>query len=646
MRTLSLVFTAGLASLFLALPARAQDDAAEPADAEGSKAEAPKEATTQAASPEAQASASGEVSAHATTAAKPAIAMEGAAEGGAESAPVSAPVTSSSPSQRGADTADTSWKMEYHGYLRAPMRLGMGKRDNPLDGQSGTTLHYPVIPDDQYLSWQSTAHNKKDWAEMFFTIGNELASGTLALQGFNFTDAAWTDPTSNFGISQGYVTLTPDLGYENVRLSVKAGSFWARYGMAGKWDAGEYDTYLFGRLHHMGELIHVEYDIDDANTLWFEHGVGVKRPDPSQFNNAKFTMVHHAHVGFNAGAGMQFSAHYLHSWAQEEDRIVKPYNSVSTPPALADPYNPVNYPSSLQNQPDGKLWVAGIDARFELGAFGYLYAGYSHIGAEDSLSVGPAIEVLHAFGGGAFQLGVADNYFGPSCQGAPANVTAAGPQALDVITSPPNAQPYGQEFGCSLGTGKVDSVLAQYEFSLTNFLQQIEGGQKFWGDGQDAKITLYGMLNKVTSDVPGYDGNTKIKYGTDLQFGILPWLTFATRYDRVQPHSDFPEQSFSIISPRLVFKSQWLTREQISLQYSRYLYNQRECEGVTPAFNTAGGGSNPFTVAQLNCVQPPPAPGSAESFGSYWLKQEEGLRGAPTTRPDVNVIKIEASMWW
>ena len=49
---------------------------------------------------------------------------------------------------------------------------------------------------------------------------------------------------------------------------------------------------------------------------------------------------------------------------------------------------------------------------------------------------------------------------------------------------------------------------------------------------------------------------------------------------------------------------------------------------------------------QLRCVQPPTAPGSAESFGSHYLNQDAANRGAPTTRPDVNVIKIEASMWW
>lgn len=561
----------------------------------------------------------------------------------AEAATAEAPPPATwSPSARGDEAAVKSgWKMEFHGYLRAPMRLGMGRRDNPLAGQSANTFHYPVIPDDQYLSWQFTSHNKKDWAEVFLSYGNEWATGVVALQGFNFTDASWNLTNAQFGISQGYVHLKPLLPYENVRFEAKAGVFWARYGMAGKWDAGEYDTYLFGRTHVAGELMRLEFDVNDATTLWFEKGVGVKRPNPSQDNNARFTVLAHGHVGLKLGGNMEFSAHYLHSFAREEDRILPPRNPADG--STINNYQAPNYPSSVMDAPDGSLWVAGADARFELGAFGYLYAGYSHIGASDAIVVAPAIEVLHSFGGGEFSNGVTDNYFGPSCRGfGPYNTMREAPKNTD-----------GQLTSCSLGNGSVDSILAQYEFSVQNFLQQSEGGQKFWGEGKDLKAILYGMVNMVNSDVAMNDGITKLKYGVDLQYQALPWLTVATRYDRVQPHSDFPEQSFSVLSPRLVFKSNWVTREQISLQYSRYIYNQRECAQGVPAFNTSDANDDPgprrgfvYVPGQHRCVQPPSAPTSPESFGAHQENQDPKTRGAPTTRPDVNVIKIEASMWW
>jgi len=77
---------------------------------------------------------------------------------------------------------DEGWKFEFHGYLRAPMMVGVGRRDNPLPGQSATTFHSPIIPDGQYLSWQSSPHNKSDWAELYVSVGNSLAKGTVSLR--------------------------------------------------------------------------------------------------------------------------------------------------------------------------------------------------------------------------------------------------------------------------------------------------------------------------------------------------------------------------------------------------------------------------------------------------------------------------------
>ncbi|HET9960340.1 MAG TPA: hypothetical protein VFQ61_37875 [Polyangiaceae bacterium] len=642
MRSLPFLIT----GLFVTAPALAQEEAdtAETKDAsaetkEAEKAEAPKDA------PAAEAKAAATVQLGSTNAAK----------SEAEGAAVAAPAAKTSPSQRGATSAsDDSWKFEFHGYLRAPMRVGMGHRDTTLPGQSASTLHYPVIPDDQYLSWQFTSHNKKDWAEIFFSYGNSWAKGTVALQGFNFTDAAWTDSPAQFGISQGFVTLTPDLGFENVRLEAKAGSFWGRYGMAGRWDSGEYDTYVMGRTHVMGEALHLEIDLDDANTLWLEHGIGTKRPDPNFNNNARFTLLNHAHAGFRLGSDIEISAHYMHAWAQEEDRIMRKTNTYDGT-ALLDPYNAPTYPTSVHGVPDGKLWVAGIDARMELGPVGFVYLGYSHIGARDAIVVAPALEVLHGYGGGQFTLGVTDNYFGPSCKAS----NNSPYENKELVGGYPG--PLASE--CSRGTGSVNSIVGQWDFSLTNFTQQIGGGQRFWGDGQDLRAVLYGMVNFVNSDshlkgkngVEIFQDNMKLKYGIDLQYQALPWLTIAARADRVQPNKNVPEQSFSVVSPRLIFKSNWNTHEQISISYSRYFYNQRDCEaGANPAYvvtkpemSLPGSyGAHQYTPNQFYCIQPPSSSPSDEGYGSHYEKQSAGLRGAPTTRPDVNVIKVEASMWW
>jgi len=650
MRKLPLIFS----GLFFALPAVAQESepTAVPGDVQAeAKVESP------AAKPEVAAKA--EAAPAATP--KATAAVEAPGPSSAKVANVSQQTTVSGPA---VVAADNSWKFDYHGYIRAPMRVGMGKRDNPGAGQSGTTFHSPIIPDDQYLSWQSSPHNKTDWAELFFSYGNAFAKGTVSIQGYNFAEAAYSNPVTQLGIAQGYVDLTPDMGYENMRLALRVGAFSNKYGSAGKYDAGEYDTYMFGRTHNTGEALHVDFDLDENNTFWVEQGVGFRKPDPNQYNNTRFTMLHHEHIGFNHTPAMQFSAHYLSSWTQEEERSADPGVGVDVDGQSMAQYTiPRSAATSIVNVPDGKMWVAGLDARFDLSAFGYLYAAYSHVGLDNALTVGRAIEVIHASGGGEFGLGVVDNYLGPSCvstqygtdnslQGKayyprPVSVKADGTYAVDNFVG---------DRDCSHGNGRVDTLLAQYEFSLTNFLQQSQGGQKFWGDGKDLYLKLYAMYNSVHSDYADTDKTHKLKFGADLVGSILPWLSAGVRFDRLQPNSNHPEQSFAILSPRIVFKSNWNTHETITLQYSRYMYNQRECSPVTvlsdpthaqgAATNAGSPADGVYLAPNENlCVQPPASPVPTDGFGSAW-PANAGQRGAPTTRPDVNVFKIEATMWW
>ncbi|MET0792053.1 MAG: hypothetical protein ABW061_11080 [Polyangiaceae bacterium] len=618
MRKLPLI----LSGLFFALPAAAQE--AEPANQPQDKVETNDE--TPAAKPEAP---------------KPATP---APEAAPPPPPPEAPVAKAAAVNRttavsGPATVanDDSWKFEYHGYIRAPMRVGMGKRNNPGAGQSSTTLHSPIIPDDQYLSWQSSPHNKTDWAELYLSYGNSWAKGTVSIQGYNFADAAYSNPDTQLGISDGYVDLTPDLGYENVRLAWRVGAFSNKYGSAGKYDAGEYDTYMFGRIHNAGEALHIDYDIDEENTLAFEHGVGFRKPDPNQYNNSRFTMLHHAHLLYKHNENIQISAHYLNSWTQEEERSMDPGVAVDGAGASVPYKVPKPAGTSLTNVPDGKMWVAGLDARFDLGAFGYFYGAFSHVGLNNAVTVARAIEVIHSSGGGEFGLGVVDNYLGPSCVD-----TQFGTATPNLHGAPYFPQPEGTFDGsrpCSMGNGHVDTLLGQYEFSLTNFTQQSSGGQKFWGDGSDLVLKVYGMYNKVASDFKANDGIHKLKFGADLAYSILPWLTAGVRFDRLQPNSKVPEQSFAILSPRLVFKSKWNTHEAITIQYSRYLYNQRECAVGTPADGVV------YTPGEEKCVQPPSSPVPPDGFGSSYAALTNS-RGAPTTRPDVNVFKIEATMWW
>ncbi len=588
--------------------------------------------------------------------------------------PQSAPSRPNPVSRGGEDTSGKEWTFDYHGYLRAPFSVGIGSRNNryclnvtnnyetdgrtrectaeetpTADGQSGTTFHQPLVPDGQYLSWQYSGHQKGSWAEMFFSMGNDTVSGTLAIQGFQFTDASWKNNTAQFGIGQGWVEFNSDLGYENIHFNAKAGSFWSRYGMAGKYDAGEYDTYLFGRTHTLGAASRVEIGLDEEYTLGVEGGLGGRRPDPSIFNRARFTMLAHAHADINWVDEVQFSGHFLHSFSQTEQGAMvegAALDEAATRPNGA----PLLYAENTVDDttPDGKLSVWGVDARLDLDMAGYLYAGFSQIRAKTAMTVAPAIEVMHSFGGGEFTGGVIDNYLeSPFCRNHGYGDIAPGlPQNISST--------------CSNGTGTVNNLLAQYEIRLANF-GLFEGGQ-------DLKMKFFGVMNFISvddsasfandplADDHSQDGTRKLKYGGDFEYFALPWLSAGLRADRLQPHSKVPEQSFTVVSPRITFRSDFVTREAVTIQYTRYFYEQRECEYGNPAddpffttdapnteFNTAAPGGLP---GRVYCVQPPANPTLPDGWGAHGNNGEATERAAPSTRPDINTVSITATMWW
>jgi hypothetical protein len=526
-------------------------------------------------------------------------------------APPPPPMASASPSSYGGVVPQAGdWKFDFHGYFRAPMRVGFGHNDGcpsctPAEpttppGQSTNSIHYPVVPDGQYLSPQYTGVQASDWAELFLSYGNQWVKGTVGLQGYNFTDAAWQQSSAQFGIAQGWVTFTPKTGYQNVHLDANVGAFWSKYGMAGKYDAGKYDTYLFGRTHQIGETVKIAIDVDKV-TLWAEEGFGAKQPDPSMYNPAKFSLLAHGHGGLTFNRMLSFNFHFLYAWAQEEDRPanVPTYTGVMSQPNLG--------------LPDGNLMIFGPEVTLRNTLVGDFYLGFSHIGASHATVVDDVVEVIHSGGGQEFSQGIQGNY-------------------LDG----PNKK--------SNGDGAVNTVLLQYDFSLQNLIAGIKKAS-FWGDGPDLMASFFMMYNGISSDdtgtkgmngLDGMDGVHKLKWGVDVLGTPLKWLGIGIRGDRVQPNSNIPEQSFGIFSPRLVFRSAFLTHEEVIVQYSRYFYNQRVCGMATAA----------APLAAIQCTQPPAAPSLPNGFGAPVQSLDPNQRGAPNTLPDLNTLKIQASMWW
>jgi hypothetical protein len=480
-------------------------------------------------------------------------------------------------------------------------------------GQSNTDLHSPRLADDQYLDPRFTRQWEKDWTEVFFNYGNSRMVGTVAFQAFGLTDAEHTSVdnlSSQLGIAQAWVTLMPSVG--KLRLNWKVGAFWDKFGMSGKYDAGKYDMYLFGRLHVMGQTLRAEYPVGGFTFKAIE-GFGVKNEEleftPITYGFPGYTLVGHVHGGVSYKKAIDVNAHYITAWAQDA-RITGPAGAQGEPNAGVLSTNP-----GSGGLPNGHIDVAGAEARITPGgAFGELYVGYSYLTAVQAEQVGPALEPIASLGG-----------YSGGTQIAAAPTTYPGPVPGSNYYGPNGIMDnyLGSCFKCmpnQIGTGSVNSFLVQYDFSFGTLVRKIQNpNSSFWGDGPEVTLNLFGLYQTVSSTDTSHwfplvgDGVKKLKYGADLIVTPLPWFAFGARADYVQPTSLDPSESFGVISPKVMFRSKYLSHEEITMQYSHYFY------GVD--------------------VLPQPPNGPAASFAN-------GTKEWPVYAPDPNVFGIKATMWW
>jgi hypothetical protein len=466
--------------------------------------------------------------------------------GAALSLPDSAPQAGgivSSPSQpvSVAKPAGDELAFDVSGYLHAPLRLSWGPPTQPGPaGNAGRQLRTPpLVPDANYIDYRYTSNLAGPWSELNFHYGNALARATIQIASYNLTDAGYRRLESNLGINQAYLALNPKPWLSGrLRLSFSVGAFADRYGAAGRYDAGKYETYLFGRTHLVGETLRVSYAISDDVGLVVEHGFGGKL-EPTPFFGAptgprdnlswdpypgpvaqESTFVQHGHAGLLLFGQLLLGAHVIHVFASDNER--------------AGSYLGSSYGGRPSSEASPRLLIYGADLKLTGSDFGDGYIGFAHLDARNADYLGDAVEVLHSFNG--WQLH--DNFFGD-------------PGAAE------------------RATGKIDSILFQHIVSLATLLPP---GTPLVSNGADLTLAAFGMWNSVSGATnPLYDVK-KLKWGAELMYSPLEWLALGGRFDRVSPNLSHSEQAFSVISPRIVLRTSWVSHEQISLSYHHYYY--------------------------------------------------------------------------
>jgi hypothetical protein len=407
------------------------------------------------------------------------------------------------------------YTLDFHGYLLLPLRIGVLERNDPLPGQSDVALHTPPLIPQDLRSFGYTGVVPEPWVQLDFTYGNATVAGTVILAARAFTDAAGVfNPVDQLGANDAFLSLnlTKPIG---TPFEVKIGAMTGRYGIMGAHDLGRYGTPLIARTNSIGEAVTTGFRLGETSVV-LEQGFGgqLGRPPrglvPAGWNdfsdsNVGASFVTHVHAGVAHAGIAQLGLHYLVALSRDDQ--------------VTDP-----------TSPDGRISVAGADARLTAGRFGHLYLGGSRVDAREAATVAGVIEILNARGGPE----LIKEYLGPQ----------------------------------SGGDGSLTIFGGQYDLSLARLIFD----DLYRGKSPDILVSLFGIGAAVESDQPEFDGVLKLKGGAEATYSMLSWFGVSARVDHVRPDADNPRKAFTILSPRVLFHTGWQSRDEIALQYSHFIY--------------------------------------------------------------------------
>jgi hypothetical protein len=436
--------------------------------------------------------------------------------------------------EAGEEPAKPEWQLEFSGYFRAPIMIGVSERPSP-GGDDRRELQLSYAPnrvvDGNYNSFAYTRLQEGDWAELYVTAKRPHVSATLAFMGYWYTWAGYESPNAAWVPAQAWVDLDTNfqLGELTPHVTLKGGVFWQRWGMFEK-----YDTYLFGRFHQAGAALELEVPFTSEAEARFVQGFGTNRNGAPSVATG-LTLLHYTHVGFRYGKVFDVGLYHDFSWTRDPAVFVPP----DTPPDNALPApGPAGEPGGgpYVDAQDAHMRVYGADLNLRVPHVGHAWLAASRIDVRNGWALPAIIEVVHSPGA----AGIANNYLG-----------------------------YGE--AGSTGSGSLSNVALLYETSVRGLRGDPDGTVP------DLALSVFGMMVHARRDL-GLEATMpsdleQFKWGSDLTLKMLPWLAVMLRYDSVDLDTERPGQAFRALTPRVIFTSHALATESIWLSYSRYFYD-------------------------------------------------------------------------
>ena len=386
------------------------------------------------------------------------------------------------------------WKFEVTGYFRAPLRFSWGPAttpDDPNGDRCRPALRARSCARRRWFPTRTTSTGATrtascaPWTELNFHYGNDRVKAQVQIASYNLTDPGYRRLESNLGINQAFLTLLwPELvNNENLHLTLTVGGFTNRYGAAGRYDAGKYETYLFGRTHVAGATLNVDVrrrrrlDLPGRGrrrrASWSRSRSTARRRDRGdEHANQNLPMwepypgprpqesafVRARAPGRRVQAELILGAHFIDVFANDNERSTAYHGRRASTPAAADAGDVAGARS--RRPPKPRITIYGVDVKLLGGVLGDGYVGYSHLSAPERDLPG-----------------------GRHRGAALVRRLAAARQLLRRARA---ARPV---------TGTIDSVLLQYVFSFGAALLAPAG--VLGRQGPDLIATVFGMYNQV-----------------------------------------------------------------------------------------------------------------------------------------------------
>ncbi|MBN2717525.1 MAG: hypothetical protein JXX14_16865 [Deltaproteobacteria bacterium] len=428
------------------------------------------------------------------------------------------------------------WELGMNGYFRAPLIIGISKRETPddLDGSPQTQLSYGPnrLVDTNYYSFAYTRLQELDWVQLSFYARKKHVEAEVGWMGYWLQAASgYRNPDAGWAPGIARLTLDTDIKMGSItpNVALTAGAWWPKFGYHEK-----YDTFTLGQYRQMGEQLQLTFPFASGVKLTLFQGFGSGRDgkfdylgagaSPLYASKTYLSLVHYEHVRFEYRDYVKVGFHYSNQWSRDPKEFYQGEGNAYV-------YSKVR---------DAKLRVIGGEVGLHAPRAGRLWVSPSFISIKNGWGLGNSgTEVMHSLGG----AGISRNYMG-----------------------------YSTSLDASTGTGGMLNLGFMYENALSEILNKKRGEML-----PDVAFSAFGLMALASWDLPEastlpQDKLKQFKWGADAEVQIKNWLGVMLRYDSVNYDLDHAGYVFSAITGRLTFSSHFLSGERIYLQYSRYIY--------------------------------------------------------------------------